>query len=258
MAKEQREKSKSKYSDVFSSQSLGDHVDAYHEALEKRKDGGKYPVYMNLKPNEEAEVRFLDKEPVKFWQHRVYDSTIKNGQGGQRVFSCTRQPDCPLCESGDKPFFRAAWQVVHIDNLDDKGNVTPRVKLWVQGIRFAELFETKVKRFDPTIYNVILQRVGTGQNTQYTIDRTDTKGKIAYDQEEETDLTEYFGLDDEKFAAMERIAGSMDAGSKQASSSKPATSKRVAADDDEEEYAGPKKGKKSLLAEDENDDDVPF
>ena len=35
------------------------------------------------------------------------------------------------------------------------------------------------------------------------------KGEVKYDADELVDLEEYFGLDDERFADMERIAGSL-------------------------------------------------
>ena len=245
-----KSRGKSKYAGVFSQQPLGDHIQDYHKNMKNytENSGAKYPVYLSLEPDEEVEVRFLEQEPVKFHQHRVYDPKLKR----DRVFTCTREPDCPLCEGGNKPTFKAAWQVVHIDNLDKNGNVTPRVKLWAQGIRFAELFEKKVRRVDPVTTNVILTRIGAGQNTQYQIDGTKTTGKVKYDKSEVVDLHEYFGIDDEKYEDMCRIGASMQ-GSAERYVDKQLKGMSRHQDEEEEEYAGPKRGKRSKL-----EGDIPF
>lgn len=243
---EETGKKRNAYGGVFSDKPLDEHVDAYKEQQAKFASGGggggNYPVYLDVEEGTEAEVRFLEKDPIKFWQHRVYDPSGKNGRGGYRVFSCTRTATCPLCLAGDKPSFKVAWQVVHIDNLDKNGNVVPRVKLFVKGIRFAEYYDAKTQKKDPTKQNVTLERIGSGQNTQYLFSEWGAAEKIEYDKTPEVDLEEYFGLDDEKYADMERIAGGM-AGSKQG----------------QDEYEGPKKGKKSRLETgDVEDKDIPF
>jgi len=228
------------YGKVFSNRELDDHVQDYKD--NQNNFSGKYPTYLDMDEGDEITVRFVEKDPIKFWQHRVFDPDGKKGKGGFRVFSCTREPDCPLCQAGDKPQFKVAWQVIHVDNIDDQGNEKPRVKLFVKGIKFAEYYAKKTQKKDPTKQNVILERIGSGQNTQYLFAEWGEKGEVKYDADELVDLEEYFGLDDERFADMERIAGSL--------SSK-------------EDYSGPKKGKKSRLEkndddDDDDDDDVPF
>lgn len=246
------QKSKSNpYGNVFSEDALESHVDEYKKKQEAYKEsaasgGGKkkFPVYFDLDEGEEANARFLEFDPVKFWQHRVFDPESKKGSGGYRVFSCTREPSCPLCMAGDKPAFKVAWQIVHLDALDPKtGEVTPRVKLLVKGIRFAEYYAKKTAKNDPTKQNVTLERIGSGQNTQYLFAGWGDKGKIEYDSSEEVELEDYFGIDDEKFADMERIASSL--GGKSGSG--------------EKEYSGPKKGKRYRAEEgDDVDGDIPF
>ena len=240
---------------VFSNEPLKKHIKESKEkqAIFAEMGAGhkKYPVYLSLRPDEEAIVRFLTVEPLKFWQHRVYDDQIRGGQGGWRVLTCTRRDDCPLCLADNRPSFKVAWQVVHLDNRDSDGNVTPRVKLWVQGIRFAEMFEKKTKRFDVTKEDVILERIGEGTSTTYTIEKTGDKGKVRFDKDELTDLEDYFGLDDAKYEAMLRLGVSNSDNSEE--------------DDEDEEDYKPKPRKKSKgksrrhpAEEDEDDEDVPF
>lgn len=242
MATQTKQKKRASYGDVFSDEPIDDLVKDHKEKTKNM--GGKYPVYLDVKDGEEVTVRFLDKDPVKFWQHRVWDGQSKKGKGGYRVFSCTRGSDCPLCSAGDKPSFKVAWQVVHVDALDKDGNVTPRVKLFVKGIRFAEYYAKKSEKKDPTKQNVVIERIGSDQNTSYGFSEWGDKAMPEYDQEECVDLEEHFGLDDEKFAEMERIAGSIDAPSGK----------------EDKGYSGPKKGGKSRLEKnnDEDDDDIPF
>lgn len=243
---------------VFSDAPLEKHIQESKEKMAAYDLGGakkKYPVYLSLKPDEEAEIRFLESEPLKFYQHRVFDNNIRNGQGGYRVLTCTRRPDCPLCTAGNKATFKVAWQVVHLDNLDQNGDVVPRVKMWVQGIRFASLFEKKTKRFDIKKENVILERIGSGTDTTYSIERTNDKGKIKFDQDEITDLEEYFGLDDKKYEDMVRIGNDITASSKS----------NEEEDDFSEHTYRPKKSKQRKSrrhpADEESfvdDDNVPF
>lgn len=226
-------KGKTNYSAVFADEPIDEIV---ADQKSKRSEGGKFPTYLDLEDGEEVTLRFLEFDPIKFWQHRVWDPKGKRGKGGFRVFSCTRQPDCPLCRSGNKPSFKVAWQVIHVDALDQNGDIKPRVKLFVKGIRFAEYYTKKTLKKDPTKQNVVLERIGSDQNTTYSFAEWGDKGKVDYDEEELVDLEEYFGLDDEKFAEMERLADEAE----------------------ETEYSGPKKGKRSRLENDEDDDDVPY
>lgn len=246
----------SKYSNVFSDESLETHVDNYHDAVSSM--GKKFPMYLSLKNGQEALVRFLAKDPLKFWQHKVFDPEARKGAGSPRVFTCTRTPDCPLCAAGDKPSFKVAWQVVHIDHLDKDGKVAPRVKLWVQGIRFGEMWVTRTKRVDPTAVNVVIIRTGAAQNTSYAVDPTMEGGKITFDQDEVVDLREYFGIDDERYNDMVRLGDSVKASvraqkaANASGSSKPAHQYADADEDDgaEEPYSGPVKGARSPLEDD--------
>ena len=223
------------YSKVFSHKNLEEHVKEYKKKV-ANSGSFKYPEYLDMEEGSEAIVRFLEKDPIKFWQHRVFDSDGKKGKGGYRVFSCTRESDCPLCQAGDKPQFKVAWQVVHIDNIDEDGNVVPRVKLFVKGIKFAEYFAKKTAKKDPTKQNVTIERIGSGQTTQYLFAEWGEEGPIKYNKDEVIDLEEYFGLDDEKFKDMERIAQNLR----------------------KSEYSGPKKGSKSRLEVSDDDDEIPF
>lgn len=189
----------SKFKNVFSEEDLSEHIKDYHDNLKQMSGPAKkYPVYLTVNQDEEEEVRFLEETPVRFWQHRVYDENAKNGAGSYRVFSCTREPDCPLCAAGNQASFKVAWQVVHLKDQN-------RVKLWVKGITFSEVFVKKIRKFDITDENVTLERVGTGSKTTYLLERTGDTGPINYDKSEVVDLRDFFGIDEQKYKDMVRI-----------------------------------------------------
>lgn len=234
-----QEKKRNPYSDVFSSRDLVEHISEYKENVANFEEGGKkFAEYLDLDDGAEAELRFLELAPLKFWQHRVFDPGGKKGKGGIRVFSCTRTDECPLCRAGDKPQFKVAWQVVHVDALDKNGNVVPRVKLFVRGIKFAEYYAKKIEKYNPTERNVVLERIGGGQSTQYTFSEWKEKSPAIYNKDECVDLEDYFGLDDAKFMDMVRIGDAF----------------QVASPSSSDGYKGPKKGTKSRHEVEESDD----
>lgn len=249
-----------RFSSVFSSKDVDEHVQEYKENTKKRMEGGDgytpFPMYFTLADGETALVRWLEKTPVKFWQHRVYDPQPRFGSPGYRVYSCTREPDCPLCKAGDAPTFKVAWNIVHIDHVTKDGKQRPRVKILVKGIQFAELFLNRTRRFDPTKKNVLIERIGEGTKSQYQLDIADIQDEPDINEEEIVDLEEYFGIDDEKYEDMVRLASYIKA--KKHNSGKGETKKRRETefdDYDEEEDYRVKKGSKSRLEEDE---DIPF
>lgn len=245
-----------KFKSVFSDKSLDDHVVEQREKDDRYEEGGSYPVYLSIDADCDAEVRFFKEEPLMFWQHRVHDPELHDGAGGARVLSCTRVNTCPLCVAGNKPIFKVAWLVVHVDHLDKDKKVTPKIKMWVQGIRFAELFEKKRSRYKITKENVILERVGKGTQTQYSIERTNQKSSQSYDKDEIVDLEEVFGLDDDRYDAMVRISQ----GYKKSNDSK--SNSNRSRDDDGVPKSRKVKGKSNDEDEDEedndDDDDIPF
>lgn len=249
--------SKNKFGSVFSEKPLKDHVEEYKkaqkEAADRRaagggKDGEKYPVYLNLKDGESREILFLDTEPVTFDQHRVWDNSQKEGRGGWRVFSCTREPDCPLCVAGNRASAKFAWQVVDVEHLDKDNNPVPRVKLWVRGVKFAEMLYRKAAKYNLLKETLILERVGGDQTTQYTLERSENKTQVRYAKDEVIDLQDYFGLDDEKYKDMLRLAADL-----KGSSGPPASSSRTSASSE------PSKGRRSKLEDDDEDGGpIPF
>jgi hypothetical protein len=126
----------------------------------------------------------------------------------------------------------------------------------VKGIKFAELFEKKAARFDITKERVILERVGSGKNTQYTIDRTNDTKVPKFDESTIPDLEEVFGLDDERYEDMERIAKTMGSGSGGGGNGGRGRSRREERDE-ESTYSGPKRGTRHRSEEAEEEEAPP-
>jgi hypothetical protein len=108
-------------------------------------------------------VRFLEPEPfASFRQHWI------DRQSGKRSWVCI-EDDCPLCDAGDNPGFRIAFNVLLLS--DGK----PINKVWEVGPRLAEQLEAKArdKRTGPLDRNDIywaVSRTGKKSKTSYSID----------------------------------------------------------------------------------------
>lgn len=113
-----------------------------------------------LKVMEEAALlKFLEDEPfASYRQHWIE-------REGKKSFTCL-EDDCPLCDIGDRPAGRYAFNVLLLSEGE------PVNKVWVVGNRLEGTLENyaKDKKTGPlTRLYWSISRTGKGSNTQYNI-----------------------------------------------------------------------------------------
>jgi hypothetical protein len=119
-----------------------------------------------LKFNDTGEamlLKFIEAEPFASYRQHWIDR-----QSGKRSWVCI-EDDCPLCDAGDTPSFRIAFNVLLLS--DDK----PINKVWEVGPRLAEQLEAKAKdkRTGPLDRSDIywaVSRTGKKSKTSYSVD----------------------------------------------------------------------------------------
>lgn len=151
--------------------------------LKPSKQKGAYPT--DFKFTEQAQlIRFLDDEPFYVYELHWIDA-IKEGR---RSFVCLGD-DCPLCTiAGDNPRPKFAFNVMVMTDE------VPTVQILTAPITLAR--QLQAANDDPKLgplskYYWAVSRLGTGRDTQYTVNRVKS-----------TDLAEDWELDASKFAAM--------------------------------------------------------
>jgi hypothetical protein len=129
----------------------------------KAKSGG-YAEYLKLE-EEPTLIKFLDAAPfANFRQHWI------DRRQGKRSWVCI-EDDCPLCNLGDDPQFRVAFNVLVIPDGDDK----PVNRVWEVGPSVAEQIKAKSKdkRTSPINRDDVYwaaSRTGKKQQTRYALD----------------------------------------------------------------------------------------
>lgn len=125
---------------------------------------------------DEAQVRFLTEEPLNFYAHNV--RTVRGGRERFDTVVCTQDGNCPYCEDGDKPSYKAAFLVydrrkfkVEDSKTGKKKTVNGQVRLYVQGVRIVSQLDRISSKYGLTKCDITIARVGSGQNTTYTFDR---------------------------------------------------------------------------------------
>lgn len=108
-------------------------------------------------------IRFLEAAPFASYRQHWIDR-----QSGKRSWVCI-EDDCPLCDAGDTPGFRIAFNILLLS--DGK----PQNKVWEVGPRLAEQLEAKAKdkRTGPLDRDDIywaVSRTGKKSKTAYSID----------------------------------------------------------------------------------------
>jgi hypothetical protein len=108
-------------------------------------------------------LRFLEAEPFASYRQHWIDR-----QSGKRSWVCI-EDDCPLCDAGDTPGFRIAFNVLLLS--DGK----PLNKVWEVGPRLAGQLEAKArdKRTGPLDRNDMywaVSRTGKKSKTSYSVD----------------------------------------------------------------------------------------
>lgn len=140
---------------------------------------------------EQMLLRFLEAEPfASYRQHWV------ERQSGKRSWVCIEEA-CPLCDAGDTPSFRIAFNVLLLS--DGK----PINKCWEVGPRLAEMLEGKAKdkRTGP------LDR----DDMYWAVSRTGKKSKTSYsvDPVKARDLKEDWEIDPLDDTVIKRYRGKM-------------------------------------------------
>jgi len=119
--------------------------------------GGKNISWFNLDDGQSADVRLLDPNPLDVWVHRI----LVNGKRYPTV-CLGKKEDCPACKAENKASSR------HIFNAIDRRDKNSKV-LELNYKTFQLLRVVVGKMGDPTEYDITINRIGKGKDTQYPI-----------------------------------------------------------------------------------------
>lgn len=159
---------------------------------ETKAKSGYGAEFLRLDDSGEATlIKFLEPEPfASFRQHWI------DRQSGKRSWVCIEE-DCPLCDAGDTPGFRIAFNVLVLS----EGK--PLNKVWEVGPRLAEQLEAKAKD----------KRTGPLDRSDmyWAVSRTGKKSKTAYsiDPVKERDLAEDWEIEPLDDAVLKRYRAKM-------------------------------------------------
>lgn len=147
--------------------------------LKPKKEVGDYPTDFRFSEQSQL-VRFMDDEPFAVYEMHWIDA-IKEGR---RSFVCLGD-ECPLCTIlGDKPRAKFAFNIIVLSDGE------PNVQIMTAPPSFARQLQAASedsKRGPLTKYYWAIARTGSGNTTQYTLDRVRA-----------TDLAEEWELDSEE------------------------------------------------------------
>lgn len=161
-----------------------------------REANGKrlYNLYI-ANDGDEAQVRFLTDEPVNFYAHNV--RTFRDGKERFDMHVCSQDDDCPYCEDGDNPSYKAAFLVldrreykVEDKKTGKKKTVRGTIRLYIQGVRIVSQLDRISSKYGLTKCDITIARVGNGQNTTYTFDRMPEENEKITKKEIESYLPE--------------------------------------------------------------------
>lgn len=145
----------------------------------KKLMGKKLFEFFLKKNNDEADIIFLNEEPINCEVHQIRG--YKNGKEYYESVVCTADTDegCTHCEGGDRPSYRGAFLIVdlreyEVTNNGKKETREGAVRLWLVGTKIAsQLDRISTKRgLMGSIYTVV--RLGSGTSTTYTFEQGDT------------------------------------------------------------------------------------
>jgi hypothetical protein len=216
---------------------------------ERRKNSGKGVPWLFLEEGDEALVRFLHRDPVLYYSHRVWDPDKSEGKGGYVNLTCTKAAGrCPLCEVGEKRSYKGAYLVLHINNTGDGDKVVPMVKMLIRGINDLRMLEAKSKKFDLTKVNLEVSRVGSSTDSRLILDRSEDTTMPEFDRtpiDGASNEEQYVAFLKKKLKPdmkkMEAIAGTKRGSSKGSNSQE-----------------SDKKSQTNTSTESDDDDDIPF
>jgi hypothetical protein len=160
-------------------------------ALKPKEKSGAYPTDFRFSESAQL-VRFLQDEPFGVYEQHWIDRTE-----GRRSFVCLGD-ECPLCTiAGDKPRPKFAFNVVVLSDGE------PNVQIMTTPPSFAKQLQAAnddPRRGPLTKYYWAISRTGSGNTTQYTLDRVRA-----------TDLAEEWELDADNIDNFVATAVSYDA-----------------------------------------------
>lgn len=151
--------------------------------LKPKKEVGDYPTDFRFSEQSQL-VRFMQDEPFAVYEQHWIDA-IKEGR---RSFVCLGD-DCPLCTIlGDKPRAKFAFNIIVLSDGE------PNVQIMTAPPSFARQLQAAnedPKRGPLTKYYWAIARTGSGNTTQYTLDRvraTDLAEEWELDADEVSDF----------------------------------------------------------------------
>lgn len=163
---------------------------AAQAALKPKQAAGDYPTDFRFS-EQAALVRFLEDEPFA-----VYDQHWIDRTEGKRSFVCLGE-DCPLCTiAGDKPRPKFAFNIIVLSDGE------PNVQIMTAPPSFARQLQAAnddPRRGPLTKFYWAIARTGSGNTTQYTLDRVRA-----------TDLAEEWELDADAIDAFAATSVSYD------------------------------------------------
>lgn len=142
------------------------------EEYRKNLKGKLFHFFLTEK-NDEANIVFLNNEPVNFYGHNVqnkdrYDLKV-----------CTDK-DCKFCADGDKPSFKGAFLIYDktpFEYTDRESGKKKKgkgsVKLYIAGTRVLGMLDRLNEKYGLTSYEWTISRTGTKTSTVYAFDRGD-------------------------------------------------------------------------------------
>jgi hypothetical protein len=163
--------------------------DAASAFLKTKEKNSAYPT--DFKFSDQAQlVRFLDDGPFLVYEQHWID------REGRKSFVCIE--DCPLCNiAGDKPRPRFAFNIISLSEENPEVQIMTVPKTMVQLLQTAN---DDPRRGPLTKFYWSVSRLGTGRDTQYTLDRVKA-----------TDLAEEWELDADSIDAFVTTAVKYDA-----------------------------------------------
>lgn len=215
---------------------------------EKRKNY--IPRFFLANDGDEADVRFLTEEPITFYEHTI--KTKKNGKDFFENVVCSGK-NCPYCEEGDRPSFKGAFLIIDRRTYEDReGNEKSNtVKLFVQGTKVLSQLDRISQKYGLSNRDVTIIRLGSGQNTTYTIEKGEKEELTAKEIENflpDNLRSMYDGTEESLYKIVETILETMTVGNNEAEDDDEELKEPETIEiDDEEEEEDTSKKKKSIF-----------
>lgn len=223
-----------------------------------RESNGKrlYNLYL-ADDGDEAQVRFLTEEPINFYAHNI--RSMRDGKERFDMFVCSQDDECEFCEDGDRASYKAAYLIldrreykVEDRKTGKKKTVHGTIRLYIQGVRIVSQLDRISSKYGLTKSDVIITRIGKGQNTTYAFDRVPEENEKLSKKEIESYLPEklkdmFDGTQESLYRILEDQLTMM----------LPKTSKNDDDDDDDDynDEEEERKRRSRLVGDDEDDED---